>query len=45
MKPLYIDDARYMWIWHADQAEQRLAREGIKPELLAYLVGIGESVR
>lgn len=30
---------------HADEAETRLTHEGIKPELLAYLKGIGEAFR
>jgi hypothetical protein len=30
---------------HAEIAEYRLSHDGIKPELLAYLHGIGESVK
>lgn len=28
---------------HAERAEARMAREGIKPELTAYLAGIGKT--
>jgi hypothetical protein len=38
-------DAVAMHEWHAEVAEYRLRHCGIKPELLAYLRGIGESVR
>ena len=31
--------------FHAEVAEYRLRHDGIKPELLAYVRGIGESVR
>lgn len=40
-----IADAVAMHEWHAEVAEYRLRHCGIKPELLAYLRGIGESVR
>lgn len=38
-------DAVAMHEWHAEVAEYRLRHCGIKPELLAYLRGIGETVR
>jgi len=38
-------DAVAMHEWHAEVAEYRLRHCGIKPELLAYIRGIGESVR
>lgn len=31
--------------FHADVAESRLRNEGVKPELLAYVIGIGEAYR
>lgn len=31
--------------FHAGVAESRLRNEGVKPELLAYVVGIGEAYR
>jgi len=31
--------------WHAEVAEYRLRHEGIRPELLDYVVGIGESAK
>ena len=31
--------------FHADVAEGRLRNEGVKPELLAYVIGIGEAYR
>lgn len=31
--------------FHADVAESRLRNEGVKPELLAYVVEIGEAYR
>jgi hypothetical protein len=31
--------------WHAEVAEYRLRHQGIKPELLRYLKGIGEAYR
>lgn len=36
-------DAFWSFFHHADAAEYRLACEGIKPELIAYLRGIGEA--
>src|SRR5690606_21439142 len=33
---------RYIHEWHAEIAENRLAHEGVKPELLAYVQRIGE---
>ena len=40
-----LNEIRFMWIWHADLAEQRLVCDGIMPELIAYIVGIGEAYR
>jgi len=31
--------------FHADIAENRLKHEGVKPALLAYVIGIGEAFR
>jgi hypothetical protein len=40
-----LKQVRY-WIWmHLEVAEYRLRHDGVKPELLAYLRGIGECVR
>lgn len=36
---------RYIHEWHSEIAENRLAHEGVKPELLAYVVGVGEACR
>ena len=40
-----LRDARYTVELHAAVAEYRLRHCGIKPELKAYIRGIGESVR
>ena len=45
MPPVKRLDAVAMHEWHAEVAEYRLRHCGIKPELLAYIRGIGESVR
>lgn len=31
--------------WHSEIAEYRMEHEGIKPELLAYIVGLGKAVK
>lgn len=36
---------RYIHEWHAEVAENRLAHEGIKPELPAYVRGVGDATK
>jgi len=38
-------DAAALHDWHAEVAEYRLRHQGIKPELLRYVEGIGRAYR
>ena len=40
-----LRDAVYAFELHWEVAEYRLRHQGIKPELLAYIRGIGEAYR